>query len=210
MITIFVLFVLYTLACIADGPDVKPIWKKWLGKRLEKMANKYYPIQYVQRPMPEIDSPFTRQTIQIQPAETKLIKSNAMFRVFPDIMLGKRAGRGFSDSQVQFSRCIKEGINHILFDIGQASLDTTGTSHYGIPRLKYHTSRGSITLFPDEVMPVGIEELQQFLQEGYKILTDGRYLPPKQTVQMCYNAYGSRVGLSEKWEEVYDDWTKKQ
>lgn len=119
MIVIFVLFVLYTLACIADGPDVKPVWKKWLGKRLEKMANRYYPIQYVQCSMPEIDSPFMRQTIQIQPAETKLIKSNTMFRVFPDIMLGKRAGRGCSDNQVQFSRCIKEGINHILFDIGK-------------------------------------------------------------------------------------------
>ena len=118
-ITIFILFVLYTLACIADGPDVKPIWKKWLGKRLERMANKYYPIQYVQRPMPEIDNPFMRQTIQIQPAETKLIKSNAAFKVFPDIMLGSRDSRVFSDSQVKFSRCIKDGIDHILYNIGK-------------------------------------------------------------------------------------------
>lgn len=100
-------------------------------------------------------------------------------------------------------------IQLITGEIGQASLDTTGAHHYGIPRLKYHTSRGSITLFPDEVMPVGIEELQQFLQDGYKILTDGRYLPPKQTVQMCYNAYGFHVGLSERWEEDYNDWIKK-
>ncbi|MBO5630357.1 MAG: P-loop NTPase [Aeriscardovia sp.] len=101
-------------------------------------------------------------------------------------------------------------IQLVTGEIGQASLDTTGTSHYGIPRLKYQTSRGSITLFPDEVLPIGIEDLQQFLQEGYKILTDGRYLPPKQTVQMCYNAYGDRVGLSEKWEDIYDNWTKNK
>ena len=100
-------------------------------------------------------------------------------------------------------------IQLVTGEIGQASLDTTGTSHYGIPRLKYQTSRGSITLFPDEVMPVDIEELQQFLQEGYKILTDGRYLPPKTTVQQCYNAYGSRVGLMKNWEETYNNWTQQ-
>lgn len=118
-ITIFILFVLYTLACIADGPDVKPKWKKWLRKKLEKMANRYYPIQYVQRPMPEIDNPFVRQTIQITPAETKLIKSNVMFQVFPDIMLGKMDSRIFSDNQVKFSNCIKEGIDNILYNIGK-------------------------------------------------------------------------------------------
>ena len=31
---IFVLFVMYTLACVADGPDVKPLWKRWLSHRL--------------------------------------------------------------------------------------------------------------------------------------------------------------------------------
>lgn len=117
MIVVFVLFVLYTLACIADGPDVKPKWKKWLGKKLEKMANRCYPIQY--HPMPEIDNPFVRQTIQITPAETKLIKSNVMFQVFPDIMLGKMDSRIFSENQVKFSHCIKEGIDNILYNIGK-------------------------------------------------------------------------------------------
>lgn len=38
------------------------------------------------------------------------------------------------------------------------------------------------------------------------MLSDGRYLPPKETVEMCYNAYGLRVGLLDDWENVYDDW----
>ena len=38
---IFVLFVMYTLACIADGPDVKPLWKQWLGVKLLKLSRKY-------------------------------------------------------------------------------------------------------------------------------------------------------------------------
>lgn len=48
-ITIFTLFVLYTLACIADGPDVKPLWKRWLGWKLERWANGLKPIDYCQK-----------------------------------------------------------------------------------------------------------------------------------------------------------------
>ena len=49
IITIFILFVLYTLACIADGPDVKPLWKRWLGRKLEGFANELKPIDYCHR-----------------------------------------------------------------------------------------------------------------------------------------------------------------
>lgn len=100
-------------------------------------------------------------------------------------------------------------IQLITGEIGQATLVTNGTSHYGIPRLKYSTRKGEIILFPDEVLPIGIDELQNFLQEGYEILSDSRYLPPKETVEMCYNAYGSRVGLMDSWEQTYDTWVNK-
>lgn len=100
-------------------------------------------------------------------------------------------------------------IQLITGEIGQATLVTNGTSHYGIPRLKYNTRNGEITLFPDEVLPINMEELQTFLQEGYVIMSDSRYLPPKETVEMCYNAYGSRVGLMDSWEKTYDMWLNK-
>lgn len=45
-IAIFTLFILYTIACIMDGQDVKPLWKKWLGCKLEIMANELKPIRY--------------------------------------------------------------------------------------------------------------------------------------------------------------------
>ena len=38
--------VLYTVACVMDGQDVKPLWKRWLGKKLESYANKLKPIDY--------------------------------------------------------------------------------------------------------------------------------------------------------------------
>lgn len=34
-------------------------------------------------------------------------------------------------------------------------------------------------------------------------------LPPKETVQQCYNAFGIRVGLGDNWEDIYDSWNKE-
>ena len=50
--------------------------------------------------------------------------------------------------------------------------------------------------------------LQQQINEGYIMLSDGRYLPPKETVEQCFNAYGHRIGLLENWEKIYDSWMK--
>lgn len=94
----------------------------------------------------------------------------------------------------------------IAGEIGICSLLTGQKGHYEIPRVSYQTSRGNVVLFPDEVMPVDMELLQQQINDGFIMLSDGRYLPPKETVEMCYNAYGSRVGLLDDWENVYDDW----
>ena len=94
----------------------------------------------------------------------------------------------------------------IAGEIGICSLLTGQKGHYEIPRVSYQTSRGNVVLFPDEVMPVDMELLQQQINDGFIMLSDGRYLPPKETVEMCYNAYGLRVGLLDDWENVYDDW----
>lgn len=32
---------LYLIACVMDGPDVKPLWKKWMGFKFYGFA-KYY------------------------------------------------------------------------------------------------------------------------------------------------------------------------
>ena len=77
-----------------------------------------------------------------------------------------------------------------------------------IPRVSYQTGKGSVVLFPDEIMPVNMEMLQQMINEGYVMLSDGRYLPPKETVKQCYNAFGIIVGLFDNWEQTYDEWIK--
>lgn len=97
-------------------------------------------------------------------------------------------------------------IHLITGEIGICSLLTGQQGYYELPRVCYQTSKGSVVLFPDEIMPVGMELLQQQINEGYVMLSDGRYLPPKETVEQCYNAFGIRVGLFDDWEKVYNEW----
>lgn len=99
-------------------------------------------------------------------------------------------------------------IHLITGEIGICSLLTGQRYYYELPRVSYQTSRGNVVLFPDEIMPVDIDLLQQQINEGYLMLSDGRYIPPKETVEQCFNAYGNRVGLLDGWERIYDDWMK--
>lgn len=89
-------------------------------------------------------------------------------------------------------------------EIGQATL-FFADSYYGVPRIKYHTAKGDIVLFPHEVMPVDRKELDLCLEDGGTISKDGRYIPAKETLAEIYNAFGSRVGLMENWEKHYEE-----
>ena len=100
-------------------------------------------------------------------------------------------------------------IHLVTGEIGVCSLLTGQKGHYELPRVSYQTSKGNVILFPDEIMPVDMKLLQQQINEGYIMLSDGRYLPPKETVEQCYNAFGARIGLLDDWENVYDEWAGK-
>ena len=100
-------------------------------------------------------------------------------------------------------------VHLITGEIGICSLLTGQRGHFELPRVSYQTSKGKVVLFPDEIMPVDINLLQQEINEGYIMLSDGRYLPPKEAVQQCYNAFGIRVGLGDNWEDIYDGWNKE-
>ena len=74
---IFALFVLYTLACVMDGQDVKPKWKGWLGGKLEGMANELKPINYClpHSPLcPKYVSPFERAIYQNNVAGMQMLQ----------------------------------------------------------------------------------------------------------------------------------------
>ena len=97
-------------------------------------------------------------------------------------------------------------VHLITGEIGICSLLTGQRGHFEIPRVSYQTSKGNVVLFPDEVMPVDMDLLQQQINDGYIMLSDGRYLPPKEAVEVCHNTFGARVGLLDDWVNTYNDW----
>ena len=90
-------------------------------------------------------------------------------------------------------------------EIGQGSLDLSKESYYGVPRIKYHTAKGDITLFPHEVLPVGRDEMELCLSEGGVITKDGRYMPSKRTLNEIHNCFGSLAGITDDWEKHYEE-----
>lgn len=93
-------------------------------------------------------------------------------------------------------------IRLITGEIGQCSL-VMKPSHYNLPCVKYSTKKGEVILFPHEVIPMTTKQINDFLSDGYLLLPDGRYMPPKNIVEDLYNTFGIEVGLSEKWEQDY-------
>ena len=89
-------------------------------------------------------------------------------------------------------------------EIGEGSL-TVAKSHYGVPRIKYSTGQGEIVLLPYEVKPISNKELLDAIEDGYIATKDGRYIPSKNDLRQVKSAFGSRVGLYENWETLYDN-----
>ena len=54
---IFSLFVLYTVLCCLDGPDLKPKWQNWLGHKLHKYADKYVSYAPLEFSLPTYEIP---------------------------------------------------------------------------------------------------------------------------------------------------------
>lgn len=125
-------------------------------------------------------------------------------------IVGRMVNHFKTDENVYFmvTNAPNTEVQLITGEIGICSLLTGQRHYYELPRISYQTSKGNVVLFPDEVMPVDMEMLQLMINDGYVMLSDGRYLPPKETVEQCYNAFGSRVGLLDGWEKVYDEWLK--
>ncbi len=94
-------------------------------------------------------------------------------------------------------------IDLITGEIGECSL-VIDDKNYGVPKVKYKTSRGEVTLFPYEVKPANQREIQDCLDERGRITKDGRYLPNKKIIREIYFTFGTRVGLTEDWEKKYN------
>lgn len=82
-------------------------------------------------------------------------------------------------------------------------MDSTGYVQYAISEAKAYAA---IAIAEEGMRQKAIEA---FKFAVYIMLSDGRYLPPKEAVQQCYNAFGIRVGLGDNWEDIYDGWNKE-
>lgn len=70
--------ILYLLACIADGQDVKPIWKRWLGGKLERYADRLKPIDYCNMRSCRYYQEAYRRMCEQMPHDSVLVESYAI------------------------------------------------------------------------------------------------------------------------------------
>ena len=90
-------------------------------------------------------------------------------------------------------------------EIGQGTLYyPEKDKFYGVPRIKYKTKYGECQLFPDEVHPMDLAEIQLYVNEGFRLSNDGRYIPTLDHLEEIHNAFGSRVGLYDDYEKIYN------
>ncbi len=92
-------------------------------------------------------------------------------------------------------------------EIGIASLAPQSKSHYGVPRLLYHTNDGDVTLFSHEVVPISSDVLLTYQNEELLTTIPGttvpRYVPVPKAMEELEATFGSRIGASQDWKEEY-------
>ena len=113
-----------------------------------------------------------------------------------------------SEVYMRVSKSPATEVKLICGEVGKCTLQLDSESYYGVPRVKYSTFQGDVTLFPYEVIPVSAKDIQLDLKDGFIMTKDGRYLPSKEITEEIYNAYGDRVGLYDNWEKIHDLITK--
>lgn len=74
---------------------------------------------------------------------------------------------------------------------------------FGVPRVKYNTKFGELQLFPDEIHPMSLAEIQLYVNDGYILSNDGRYIPTLGHLEDVYNTFGSRVGIYSDYEKIH-------
>lgn len=85
-------------------------------------------------------------------------------------------------------------------EIGVCSFDRA-PMHYNIPCVQYITDKGSVRLFPHEVMPVDNKFLGEELPNMVKV-GENRWIPNLLTLDDIYDTYGDRV-ISSNYEDIY-------
>lgn len=93
-------------------------------------------------------------------------------------------------------------------EVGIATLmephEYKGKHYYGVPRVRYHTDEGDVTLFPHEIAPFSTEAAITMQKEGVFVTppnsTNQRYLPSPKDIHIINEQFG---GIRADWAEAY-------
>lgn len=117
---IIFLFILYTLACIADGQDVKPLWKRWLGRKLEKMADSLHPIDYCIPAACKFGNRFRTPEYHPTTFDSARIEKNVMITECQLAEAAFRANFGEPFPMYEYRKLIEEGKRFCIKEIEKA------------------------------------------------------------------------------------------
>lgn len=122
----------------------------------------------------------------------------------------ERLVNAFKERDVSYFMVTNSPITEIRLipgEIGQCTIKLDD-SYYGVPKVEYSTPKGTLTLFPNEVMPVDMSFIQNAISNEEYIIVDGkRFFPPIETVTLLMNAFGRKVGACDDIIKIYNEWT---
>jgi len=96
----------------------------------------------------------------------------------------------------------------ICGEIGECTLKIDDKFH-GIPSVEYQTSKGSVRMFPHEVIPVEPWMIEECLAYGGQYFENGKRLIPSVELASQYaGAYGRLVGMPDTEEGVINLWER--
>lgn len=95
-------------------------------------------------------------------------------------------------------------------EIGHATFSIDDKKYYyGVPRVKYQTDKGEVTLFPYEVGPTTTESLLSFQNDKELIRMPGstiaRYIPTHKMMKEIEYTYGRLTSIPHNWKKLYKE-----
>lgn len=119
----------------------------------------------------------------------------------------ERLVNAFKERDVSYFMVTNSPITEIRLipgEIGQCTIKLDDF-YYGVPKVEYSTPKGAVTLFPNEVMPVDMEFIQNAItNEGYSIIDGNRFIPPIETVVLLMQMFGGKVGAYDDVLDTYN------
>lgn len=125
----------------------------------------------------------------------------------------ERLVNAFKERDVSYFMVTNSPITEIRLipgEIGQCTIKLDDF-YCGVPKVEYSTPKGAVTLFPNEVMPVDMEFIQNAISnEGYSIIDGNRFIPPIETVVLLMQMFGGRIGAYDDLLDTYNKLIKNK